>query len=220
MRIINVAVTQGSNRERQAARWQELKNACDWIGFGLEATASGGLEKINLKARAQDPQHWAGAVKAIAALLAKHQPRAIFFPHELDWNSTHIGTHLVVLDALKTLPVDFQCTLVETEFWGQMASPNLMVESGPEDVADLLAALSYHVEEVRRNPYHLRMPAWLMDNVRRGAELVGGQGGVAPDFLFATLYRLRQWKNGRVEEVVAGGKQIGVSESPAGIFGG
>src|SRR6185295_12646501 len=102
MRVVNVAVTRGSNRERQAARWQELKNACDWIGFGLEATAPGGLEKINPTTRANDQQHWVGAVKAIATALAKHQPRAVFFPHELDWNSTHIGTHLLVMDALKT----------------------------------------------------------------------------------------------------------------------
>jgi hypothetical protein len=75
-------------------------------------------------------------------------------------------------------------------------------------VSDLLAALSFHVDEVRRNPYHLRLPAWLQDNVRRGAELVGGQGGVAPDFAFATLYRLRQWKNGSVVDVLKSGKTL------------
>jgi len=73
---------------------------------------------------------------------------------------------------------------------------------------------------VRRNPYHLRMPAWLQDNVRRGAELVGGQGGAAPDFLFATLYRVRQWKQGRVEDVYSGSRQIGVKNDPAGILNG
>jgi hypothetical protein len=52
-----------------------------------------------------------------------------------------------------------------------------------------------------------------MDNVRRGAELVGGQGGAAPDFKFATLYRARQWKGGRIEELYSGGKQIGVKNS-------
>src|ERR1700729_2356387 len=38
MSVINVAVTHGSNQERQPGRLQELKNACDWIGFGLEQT--------------------------------------------------------------------------------------------------------------------------------------------------------------------------------------
>jgi hypothetical protein len=215
MRVINVAVTQGSNKERQPGRLLELKNACDWIGFALEQTAPNGLEKINPKTRANDPQHWAAAVKVIAASLAANQPRAIFLPHELDWNSSHIGTHFLVLDALKTLPATFQTILVETEFWGQMQSPNLMVESTADDVADLLAALSFHVEEVRRNPYHLRMPAWLMDNVRRGAELVGGQGGAAPDIGFATLYRARQWKHSGIEDLYPGGRIISARDFPA-----
>ena len=218
MRVVNIAVTQGSNRERQAARWQELKNACDWIGFGLEPTAPNGLEKINPQTRQNDPRHWAGAVNLIAATLAQNQPRVIFLPHEADWNSTHIGTHFLVMDALKTLPPDFQTCLVETEFWGQMPSPNLMVELSANDVADLLAALSFHVGEVRRNPYHLRLPAWLQDNVRRGAELVGGQGGAAPEFAFATLYRVRRWHNRQVAEAFSGGKQISIGQPPGQIF--
>lgn len=32
------------------------------------------------------------------------------------------------MDALRSLPGDFQTWAVETEFWGAMASPNLMVE--------------------------------------------------------------------------------------------
>jgi LmbE family N-acetylglucosaminyl deacetylase len=218
MQIINVAVTQGSNQERQQPRWQELKNACDYLGFNLEQTAPNGLGEISAKTRLEDPHHWSAAVEIISATLARHQPRVIFFPHELDWNGTHIGTHFLVMDALQTLPQNFTCLIIETEFWGQMASPNLMVESSVSDVADLLAALSFHVGEVQRNPYHLRLPAWLQDNVRRGAELVGGQGGTAPDFTFATLYRLRRWKNGRIENVFPGGKQISAAEYPAGLM--
>ena len=219
MRVINIAVTQGSNKERQQPRLMELKNACDWLGFGLEQTAPNGLEKITPKARASEPQHWAEVVKITALVLAKHQPRVIFTPHVGDWNGTHIGTHHLVMDALRTLPASFQTFLVENEFWAPMPAPNLMVELSDEDVADLLAALSFHVEEVRRNPYHLRMPAWLQDNVRRGAEVVGGQGGAAPDFMFATLYRLHQWKNGRAEEVYTGGRQIGMRDWIGGVFG-
>jgi LmbE family N-acetylglucosaminyl deacetylase len=219
LQVINVAVTQGSNRERQAARWQELKNACDWIGFGLEATAPNGLEKVNPKTRQADPSHWAGAVEVIAGKLAKFRPRVIFCPHEHDWNSTHIGTHFLVMDALKKQPADFQCLLIESEFWGQMSSPNLMVELSADDVAGLLGALSFHVGEVQRNPYHLRLPGWLIDNVRRGAELVGGQGGAAPEYVFATLYRASWWKHGRAEAAYAGGKQIGAGDSPARALG-
>jgi N-acetylglucosamine malate deacetylase 1 len=214
MRVINVAVTLGSKEERRAARRQELKKACDWLNFELEQTGPGGLEKINSRMRRSDPKHWSRAVKIIAASIMKNRPRVIFFPHKLDWNVTHIGTHFLVMDALRTLPPDFQTRLVETEFWGQMPSPNLMVESGATDVADLLAALSFHVGEVRRNPYHLRLPSWMQDNVRRGAELVGGQGRAAPDFTFATLYRVRHWKNNRAIKFFPGGRQIGAGDNP------
>jgi N-acetylglucosamine malate deacetylase 1 len=124
-----------------------------------------------------------------------------------------------VMDALKTMPPEFRCQAVETEFWGQMSHPNLMVESSLDDVADLLAALSCHAGELQRNPYHLRLPAWLQDNVRRGAELVGGQGGAAPDYLFATLYRVREWSQNGLRETWPRGRSIGQQENIAGIFG-
>lgn len=218
MRVVNVAVTQGSNRERQAARWQELSNACHWLGFGLESTGPRGLERINPQTRQADPAHWQSAVKVIAGILVKYQPRAIFFPHDADWNSSHIGTHHLVMDALKTLSPDFGCFLVETEFWRPMAAPNVMVELSSADAGDLLAALSYHVGEVQRNPYHLRMPAWLQDNVRRGAEVVGGQGGAAPDFNLATLYKVHRWSAGRAENVTLTRAQIGLKDNPGQLF--
>lgn len=217
-RVVNIAVTQGSNRERQAGRLAELKAACGWIGFGLEQTAPNGLERVQPKTREAHAAEWTAAVQVIAAALERHRPQAIFFPHILDWNSTHIGTHWLVLDALASLPKTFSCFTVETEYWGQNPSPNLMVESSAEDVAQLLSALSFHVGEVRRNPFHLLLPAWMQDNVRRGAELVGGQGGAAPDFGFATLYRLRRWKDGVLQNVFNGGRSLSVAENPATLF--
>src|SRR5690242_11894790 len=49
MNVINVAVTQGSNKARQVERWKELSACCDYIGFGLVATRENGLEGVNLK---------------------------------------------------------------------------------------------------------------------------------------------------------------------------
>ena len=216
--IINVAVTQGSKKERQKERLRELKNCCESIGFGLVQTAPGGLENINPKTRAQEPTHWSQLVKVIADILAEHRPRTVLFPHDLDWNSTHVGTHFLVRDALKSLPAGFSCYTVETEFWGQNPSPNLMVELNVQQVADLIAALTFHVGEVTRNPYHLSLPAWMIDNVRRGAELVGGQGGAAPDFTFATLYRLRRWRGGKLESVYDGGRYLNSADKPELLF--
>lgn len=219
MRLVNIAVTLGSRPERRAPRHEELKNACHYIGFELELLAPDGLEKIHPAARTDDPAHWNRCVQIIAGLLARRRPRLIFFPHQADWHPTHIGTHFLVMDALKAQPAEFETLLIETEFWRPMAAPNLMVELSLDDAADLLAALSFHVGEVRRNPYHLRLPAWWLDNVRRGAELVGGPGAVAPDFLFATLYRARRWRNKQVQECFTGGQSIGASDSPAAAFG-
>lgn len=216
--VVNVAVTQGSKKERQSERLQELKNCCQFIGFKLVQTAPNGLEKISPKTREQDPPLWAKSVQVVAEILSKHQPKVIFFPHELDWNGTHIGTHFLVMDALRSLPAGFTCYAVETEFWGQMASPNLMVQLTPAYVGDLITGLTFHVGEVNRNPYHLSLPAWMMDNVRRGAELVGGQGGAAPDYPFATLYRLRKWQGGKLEDMFTGGRQLKADEDLAGLF--
>src|SRR3989442_10733049 len=66
--VINVAVTQGSKKERQTERFQELKNCCQSIGFGLVQTARGGLEKINPKTRAEEPTRWSHSVEVIAGI--------------------------------------------------------------------------------------------------------------------------------------------------------
>jgi LmbE family N-acetylglucosaminyl deacetylase len=217
LNVINVAVTLGSRAERQAERWQELKNCCDYIGFGLVAPGETGLEGINPVAREQQPQRWSAAVEAIADILDAQRPSIVFLPHAEDWNKTHIGTHYLVLEALGRRPSS-ACRVVETEFWGAMDAPNLMVESSTADVADLVAALSLHLGEVARNAYHLRLPAWMMDNVRRGAELVGGQGGAAPRFAFATLYRLRRWSDGRLHEVLERGQVLSSQDDLSKLF--
>lgn len=217
--VLNVAVTQGSRKDRQAERLEELRRACDYLGFGLLQTAERGLEKINPQTRASNPALWREAVNIIASLLIEKKPRLVFMPHEKDWNSTHIGTHFLVLDALEMMPSDFCCGVCETEFWAPMNDPNLMIESSVADVSDLVTALSLHAGEVQRNPYHLRLPAWLQDNVRRGGELVGGQGGQAPNYAFATLYRYRQWVHGKFQLTEQGGKLVSVNESPAFLLG-
>ena len=216
MHVINVAVTQGSKKERQSGRLEELKRACEFMGFELIQTRANGLEKVNAKTREQDPTFWKESVSVITEILNRTKPKVIFFPHEEDWNSSHIGTHFLVTDALKTLALN--CYTVETEYWGQNNQPNLMVQSTAEDMADMVAGTSFHVGEVTRNPFHLFLPAWMQENVRRGSELVGGQGEAAPDWTFATLYRLREWKNGGFVEVLEKGRVLPASEDPASLF--
>ncbi|MGZ4963492.1 MAG: PIG-L deacetylase family protein [Limisphaerales bacterium] len=213
--VLDVAVTQGSKKERQAGRLQELKNACDYLGLGLIQTAPNGLEKVTPTTREKDPALWSSMVQVIRKILVEQKPRVIMFPHQLDWNGTHIGVYHLVMDALKA-EASIDCFLVETEFWGQMTAPNLMVEYSEQDVADLIAATSFHVGEVNRNPYHLLLPAWMQDNVRRGTELVGGQGGAAPQFMFAQLFRIGRWRNGTPEWFKA--QFLPASQNAASLF--
>ncbi len=211
--VINIAVTQGSNKARQAARLEELRQACRYLGFGLATTCKNGLEHINRKTRNENPVAWAESVACIVSLLNQFHPAMVFMPHERDANSTHEGTHLLVMDALRAMGEQGRCRVVETEFWAPMEKPNLMVEVAPSELADLLTALSFHVGEVSRNPYHLSLPAWMMDNVRRGGEIVGGQGGAVPDFPFATLYRIQAWNGRTLESVLKENRVVGANEN-------
>jgi len=216
--VINVAVTQGSNVERQAERWEELIGACRFLGFESIQTRKNGLERISPSGKLESPDQWKTSVTAISQILREQEPAIVFFPHAEDWNTTHIGVHLLLMDALSCMSSSFSCTIVETEFWGAMNNPNVMIESSVEDAADLMAATSFHVKEVQRNPYHTRLPAWMMDNVRRGGELVTGQGGVAPNFTFATLYRLRAWRGGEMHDVLGQGTVVSTSDRISSVL--
>lgn len=217
-RVMNVAVTLGSSKARQAARWAELTDCCDYISFDLISTGESGLENINERSRKENPESWSLSVKKILEILLEHRPHTILFPHIDDNNSTHVGVHLLLMDALALTPDDFSCHILETEFWGAMVTPNVMVESSVEELTDLITALTFHVEEVKRNPYHLRTPDWMIDNVRRGGELVGAQGGKAPDFTFATLYRYLRWKGGKIHSPLKQGRFIGSQDNIQSLF--
>jgi len=181
-RVINVAVTQGSNLARQEERWEELENCCKHIGFELIQTIPGGFCNISEAAAREADTEWQKALDRIADILKTHRPRLILFPHLNDWNSTHIGT------------------------------------SSPKDVGDLITALSFHAGEVRRNPYHLTMPATMIDNVRRGSEVVGGQGKCGPKMQFATLLRHRRWNGTELEQVEVGDAFICIGDDPTERF--
>ena len=204
-RVVTVAITLGSNLSRRKKRLDELKKACDWIGFELEEMLINNTEKTTPEIKELKPVIWNQKVLALKNVIEKWKPVAVFFPNSNDWNQTHLGVHLLTLDLLSSTESFFPF-LIETEYWGQIPQPNLMVESTTQEVADLLAALSHHKGELERNPFHIRMPSWMQDNVRRGAEVVGGQGGKAPDFNFATLYRISRWNGKEINPVWNKGK--------------
>ncbi len=216
-RVINVAVTQGSNPDRQAARWKELQSCCDAIGFGLIETIENGLTNINEGSANANGPEWRRAVDRITEIFREHRPRLVLFPHYADWNTTHIGTNLLLMAALKAAPADFLPFVCETEFWGQLPNPNFAVESSPAELSDLISALAHHVGEVQRNPYHLTLPAWMINNVRR-AEVVAGQGQASPAMQFATLLRLSRWDGEDLRPISDRGTFLPTGDNPADLF--
>jgi len=219
MNVINAAVTLGSQEDRRQSRWEELQTACRCLGFQALTLQDGGLENITRKSHREQPQSWGRAVELAANQLRALQPRIIFLPHSRDRNKTHMGTHDLVIEAIRDVGNDLSGSyIVETEYWSTMDRPNLLVESSAQDVADLLFALACHVGEVQRNPHYLTLPAWMQDNVRRGIEIVGGQGAAAPGFDFGTLYRVLVWNGRRMKNAYPGGKILSCGELPRCLF--
>ncbi len=191
-RITDVAVTLGSDKAERPRRMRELESACSALGFDLVVPRRpSSFDHVNLAARSEQPEEWQAKVLELAEIFHRLAPEAVFLPHAHDFNTTHVGTHALVVDAIGTWleasghgPV----LLFETEIWGPIERPNLMVGLSIEFVAAQLVGISEHGGEVKRNPYHLLHPFRLMDNVRRGSEVVGGQGSPAVPFKFAELY--------------------------------
>ena len=182
--VVNVAVTVGSKVERQKERIEELTNACEALEMELVVLG----------------EKWSVKEKELKSLIQKYQPQLILAPHLKDHHPTHIKTGQLLKKVLGNLKTT--TTLVAwTEFWGAMSKPNIMVEV-PSEILELqMKALAMHVGEVKRNPYHLRLPAWMMDNVRRGSEVIGGKGEAATQMAFAVLYQLQISKKGKLSSL-------------------
>lgn len=218
-RVVNVAVTLGSLKDRQAGRLDELSAACGYLGFNLVCAGGRGLDGINSATRGNDPAGWRRAVDVLAGIFSDVKPAVVLVPHFGDRHPTHVGTHLLAIDALSALPRRFSCIVAESEYWQPMASPNIMVEVSDVDASDIVAAISFHRGEVSRNPYHVGLPSWMHDNVRRGSEIVGSAGGQAPDFTFAVLYRLRKWGDQGMKDDLFQGRMLSAKENAGALLG-
>ena len=214
--VTNVAITLGSDLGQRARRLRELESACRALRFGLVVPLHpSGFDGVNLKERRERPNEWARKVQALREIFDRLEPDWVFAPHAEDFNTTHIGTHFLVVEALGAhleRSGGGPATLVQTEFWHQLAEPNLMLGVGAEVLAIQLMAAMEHGGEMSRNPYHLLAPARMMDNVRRGSEVVGGQGAAAQSFPFAELYRVTFMRGTEVVRPRPGGVVVGPAE--------
>jgi LmbE family N-acetylglucosaminyl deacetylase len=185
-RVVNLAVTLGSNSARREPRRREVENACVLLGWELEVLGWAGVRPDAAKGDLETETR----ADALAEVIRRWQPRWIFYPHALDAHPTHRAVSQLARLALDKFSAVAPPWRIETEYWRPNSQPNLLVECPPESLALLVAALCCHQGEIARNPYHSTLPSWMADNVRRGAELVSGAGQAAPDFKFGTLYRV------------------------------
>ena len=221
--IVNYAVTLGSNAARKDGRLAELRDACAILGF-RNVVPNGGraFDNVNPKSRSADPADWQKKVEETATFLLAERPVLVLFPHDDDFNSSHIGVHHLGLDALKLASQrdpGFKTSIVETEFWHAMNGPNMLIGVSSEQEALMVASIAAHTGEVDRNPYHLLHPGRMMDNVMRGSEVVGGQGGAAVSFDFAMIYRLSRWSTGALQAPWEDGRTFAPGQSLKEILG-
>ena len=193
-RVVNVAVTLGSRLDRRAARWQELQASCRVLGFELMAASGApgmGLEGVRTAGHAAQHANWRAAVERVINVMARYQPRVVVCPHELDGHDVHMATAQVVLQALAGVPT-LSPHLLLSEYWNTQLQPQLMLGLTDQQVGQMMLATAMHVGEVSRQPYHLTLPAWLMDSARRGAERLGGPGAASSGMAYAALYGWRR----------------------------
>lgn len=200
-RVVNVAVTLGSRPERRAARWGEAQACCAYLGFeliSLTGVPGQAFERITPEAAQGEPAHWGRAVQAAAALLRRVRPRVVVAPHAGDGHAAHVGTHLLVRDALAACGDAADPHLCWSEYWATQAEPRLRLELEAGEAAQLVTACALHAGEVARHPYHLMLPALLTDSARRGTERVGTPGSAADGVALAALYGWQRWEGGRL----------------------
>ncbi|NCA83933.1 MAG: PIG-L family deacetylase, partial [Opitutae bacterium] len=192
-----VPATLGSREARKAERRKELALACARLGFRL---------------RWLKRSDFSGAqTKELSGLLEAIRPAVVFMPHAKDGHPTHRATHRLGVAAMDVEKLRM-FHVVETEYWHPLEHPNLMVAADQRQLAKLGRALACHTGEIARNDYAARLPAWMVDNVRRGAERVGGAGAAEPSFAYATLYRARKRAAGKWEAEFRGGRMVESSE--------
>lgn len=180
-KILNIAVTLGSNKQRQAARIKELTKACSYLNFDNRILS----------------ESWTKKVQELKKIIKEFSPDVIIAPHLKDHHPAHIKTGELLKKTLPLLPKKFSCIIAWSEFWGMNPKVNLLLEVPLNILSIQMKALTFHAGEVERNPYHLRLPSWMMDNVRRGAELVSKPGAKSPSFAFGCLYQVQLFADGK-----------------------
>jgi len=205
-RILNLAMTLGSNPARQKERKAELAAACRVLGFDcLLVREPSGFTNLAHDIKENDGAARQQRIDILVRHFNREKPSLILFPHAKDGHPVHKEVHHLALAAARQhAQIENRLVLLaETEFWHPLARPNLLLGLAPATIARLITALLCHRGEIARNPYHLSLPARFMDNVRRGREIMQ-YSGRKPLCTFAEIYRLSRLDRGRVQKIKRG----------------
>ena len=145
----------GSHVARQNARAEELKKAVAALGFHL-------FPQSNFE-------------ESVRVL----NPEIIISPHERDRHPTHIAAAETVKSFLSSHKN--KITWIKTEYWQASEKPNYFLPLSTAHVVKIGEALMEHEGEIVRNPYHLSLPAWYMDQARRAPEVLAAHFGLNPN---------------------------------------
>jgi LmbE family N-acetylglucosaminyl deacetylase len=205
-RVLNLAMTLGSNPVRQKQRQAELAAACRVLGFDCRLVCEPlAFSNITLAGEADDIHVRQERIDILTGHFNRELPELILFPHGRDNHPAHEEVHRLALAAARQHSEihNRRMLLAETEYWHPLSDPNLLLGLAPATIARLITALLCHQGEIGRNPYHLSLPARLLDNVRRGTEIMR-HGDRSVQFPFAEIYRLSWLENGRIEPTKRG----------------
>jgi LmbE family N-acetylglucosaminyl deacetylase len=205
-RILNLAMTLGSNPVRQEERKAELAAACRILGFDCQLVCEpSGFTNPTYGMAENDGAARQQRIDILVRHFKREMPALIICPHAKDGHPVHEEVHHLALAAARqhTQNEKRQVLVAETEFWHPMTEPNLLIGLTPATIARLIVALLCHRGEIARHPYHLNLPARLMDNVRRGREIKRSDAP-EPRCTFMEIYRLSRLDRGRLQKMKKG----------------
>jgi LmbE family N-acetylglucosaminyl deacetylase len=200
-RVLNLAMTLGSNPARQKQRQAELAACCRVLDFDCRLVHEPrGFSNISRAGETADTITRQERIDILTGHFNRELPELILFPHARDGHPAHEEVHRLAMAAARqhSETHNRKMLLAETEYWHPMSEPNLVLGLTPATIARLITALLCHQGEIDRNPYHLSLPARLIDNARRGVE-IAHHGGRGVQFPFAEIYRLSWLENGRLQ---------------------
>lgn len=178
LQVINAAVTLGSDKSQRARRLKELNGALKFLKFKSYIL----------------PESWGQKKNELIKIIKNEKPALIIAPHALDQHLTHQRTSTLVKESTS----GFRGHIAWSEFWSPQQNPNLMIEVPLRIYVKQYKALEFHKGEIERNPYHLRLQSWLIDNVRRGSEIIQRPGSTSLCMTMGQIYHFK--KNHKASE--------------------